>query len=179
MCWRGFCCLGYCCDCIGLAIRLVSLLALGTIVYFVFGTLGVLVNEFSDVDWHGNGTSTVLASRGWVMVMDAWRRWSFPEPFLRWGWIAVGVYTLIVVVYGIIHCHLIARQCSDRVARIGRDHDDNDSGADDPDRDHAAYALQQLRTTYPHQTFSLSGENREYVVRLQLRGEQDQEVHTD
>ena len=121
MCGRGFCCVGYCCAYIGLAIRVASFLALATLVYFVFGTLGVLVTEFSDVDWHGNETATILVDRGWSMVADAWRRWSFPEPFLRWGWIAVGIYTAIIIVYAILHCHTIAKQCSEKVSRIGRD----------------------------------------------------------
>jgi hypothetical protein len=130
MCCR---CLGYCCAYIGLAIRVASFLALGTIVYFVFGTIGLFVTEFSDVDWQGNHTSRVLSQRAWVMVADAWRRWSFPEPFLRWGWIAVGIYTVLVIGYAIVHCHMIARQCSDRVARIGTDKEQEDRYDDERD----------------------------------------------
>jgi hypothetical protein len=126
------CCgLCYCYDYACLIVKLGSLLAFGAIVYIAAGSVGLVVSEFSAVQWQMNQTQAI--ERG-VSILTTWyETGSLPSVFKTWAITATVLWTIGCIVYIVVRCQCIAQNCirHGRYRRIGG-HDEEE---DDDNRD--------------------------------------------
>lgn len=93
--------------------RVIAMLLGATFVYVAGGTISVYETLFGDISISQN--ATVAAERAFVFVRDAYVAGRPPSSFHVWGMVAAGIYILGCLVYFVIKCNCIARDCSSSV----------------------------------------------------------------
>lgn len=93
-----------------LIVRLIGLLILAPIVFFLGGALGTYETLFGDLSITQN--STLAAQRAVQFVKDTYVTGTAPGPFVTWGSILLALYVLACIVYILIKFSCICHECS-------------------------------------------------------------------
>jgi hypothetical protein len=93
-----------------LIFRLIGLLAMAPVAFFLGGAFGTYEVLFGDISIAHNATQA--ASRAAQLIYDSYQTGHTPAPFVTWGLVALAVYVFLCVFYILVKFSCICHECS-------------------------------------------------------------------